>query len=99
MRQKRGNAADRAGLAFAVVQRHAAFRRGVKFQNPRQGEALLEIFPDIAPQSVAAGQTNAMSPLLRVGRGADEISAKFADILKDRAVPVDDIIPETTDGA
>ena len=44
MREERGNAPDRAGLALDVEQRKITLGRGVKFQNLRDTEPVLELF-------------------------------------------------------
>ena len=92
------NAADGADLAFDVVERDIAFGRGIKFQDARNGESLLEFFPDVGAQPIAAADAQAMRALARVSRRVDEIAGEFADILNERAVAVDDIVPELLRG-
>ena len=45
VRQERRNAADRAGLAFGIVEREIAFGRGIEFEDLRNPEAVLERRP------------------------------------------------------
>src|SRR5438270_12080973 len=60
----------------------------------RDAEALLEFGPDIAAQAIAAGEPQLMLVFLRGGRRIDEIAAELADILKERALPCDDVRPK-----
>src|SRR5439155_18157344 len=85
---------DRAGAPFAVVQREAAFGRGVVLQNLRNAEAALELFPDLRPQAVAAAQPERVPPLLRPGRGREQITAQFTDALKERAALLHEVLSE-----
>ena len=55
---------------------------------------LLEFLPDVAAQPVAASNPQPMRALARMGRRVHQITREFADILKYRAVAVDDIVPE-----
>src|SRR2546422_173597 len=98
MREERGDAPDGPGLALDVDHRHVALGRGVELQDLRNAEAGVEVVPDIGPQPVAAGQPD---PVLRlVGRAlrVDEIAAELADVLEQRAVPADHVMPELTGG-
>ena len=94
MREERRNAADRAGLAFGVVEREVAFGRRIEFQNLRDAEPALEILPDVRPQAVAAASLIRCVVLARMWRRVHQIAAKLADILEQRAVPCDDVVPE-----
>src|SRR5208282_3436672 len=92
------NAADGADLAFDVVERDSAFGRCIEFQDARNGESLLEFFPDVGAEPIAAADAQAVRALARVSRRVDEIAGQFADILNQRAVPVDDIVPKLLRG-
>jgi len=94
MREKRGDAADRAGLAVDVEHRHVALGRGVELEDPRNAEATLEGLPDVGGEPVAAAEPD---PVRRLGRrrlGVQEVSAELTDVLKERAVPADHVAPE-----
>ena len=92
------NAADGADLAFDVVERDIAFGRRIEFQDARNGESLPEFLPDVGAQPVAAADAQAMRALARVFRRVDQIAGELADILQQRAVAVDDIVPEPLRG-
>ena len=97
VRQQRGNAPNRARLALDVVKRKIAFGRGIEFEDPRDGEARLERLPDIAAQPVAAGEPEPVRGLEFGSRRVEQITAEFADILKYRALPAHDVMPELAD--
>jgi hypothetical protein len=59
---------------------------------------LLEFLPDVGAQPVAAAHPQAMRALARIFRRVEEISAQLADILKQRAIAVDDIVPKMLRG-
>src|ERR1700730_1479956 len=94
MRQERWNPADRARLAFHIVEREIAFGRRVKLQDLRNRKARLKRFPDVAAQAIAADEPKPMLAL-EFGYGRlQKIAAKFADILEQGAIPAHDIAPE-----
>src|SRR5262249_59143569 len=80
-------------------QRDVAFGRGIELDDLRNLEPPLELWPHVGAQTVAARQAQMMLPLFRTGRRVDEITAKLADILKARAVPAHDVVPELARGA
>src|SRR5215467_7186774 len=94
MREERRHPADGADLAVDVVKREVAFRRGVEFEDARDGEALLERLPYVRPQPVAASEAQAMGRLARMRRRVDEIAGELADILHQRAVEPGHVVPE-----
>ena len=61
----------------------------------RDGKARLKGFPDIAAQTVAAGQPQPMPAFEFGNRCFQEVAAEFADILEQRAVKAHDIAPES----
>ena len=94
-REIRRDTADRADLAFDVVEPDIAFRRSIKFEDAERSESI----------QISARQTSSESPLpiairslmsllLGADRRGDEIAAEFADILKRRAFPARDIVPK-----
>src|SRR5580700_4496770 len=92
MFQEWRHAADGADLALDVVERNVGLGRRIEFQDSGYLEFLLEPPPDIGAQPIAASHTQ---PMRRRGAGAvDKVSAQLADILKQRAVPIGDILPE-----
>src|ERR1700761_364357 len=98
MRQKRRNAPDRARFALDIVEREISFGRRVKFQDLRNRKSRLKIFPDVAAQAVAARESKPMPPL-EFGRGRlQQISAEFAYILEQGAVPANQVLPERAGG-
>jgi hypothetical protein len=88
------NAADRADLAFYIVERHIAFGRRVEFQDARNDKAVLKSLPDVGLQPVAAAKSQAMGAFVGMLGRVDQITAQLADILKDRAVAGEDLVPE-----
>ena len=54
MREERGNAADGADFAFDIIERDVAFSRRIEFENSRNAEPFLKLFPDVGAQPVAA---------------------------------------------
>ena len=96
--QKGRDAADGAGPALGIVKREVALGGGVELQDAGNGEAVLEGGPDIAAQAVAADHPQAMVALVRARRRRREIAAELADILEERAVPANDVVPEPAGG-
>ena len=94
MLEERRHAADGADFAVDIVQRDVAFGRRIEFQNLWNPKARLEFLPYVGAQSVAGAQPKPMCALARVRRRVDKIAAQLADILEQRAVPLDDIVPE-----
>ncbi len=90
--------ADRAGFAFEIDQRKAALAGGIEFQDLRNGEALLECGPNLGAQSVAAADPQAMPSLGGRRRLVEEITTELTDILKQRAIEADDVVPELARG-
>ena len=94
MRQQRRDPADRAGLALDIVEREIAFGRRIEFEDPRNGKTRLKGFPDVAAQSVAADQPQPVLVFEFGWRRLQQIAAKLADVLEQRAIPAHDIVPE-----
>ena len=57
-------------------------------------EAALELVPHIGPEPIAAAQPKSMLRFPRMWWAVYEIAAKLADILEERAIPLNDIVPE-----
>ncbi len=98
MGQERRHAADGADFAFDVVERDVAFGRGVKLQDLRDGEPVLEFLPNVGAQPVAAAQAKPVLLFAGLLWRIDQITAQLADILEQRAVPIDHVVPEFAGG-
>src|SRR5579859_7303140 len=98
MREIGRNAADGAGFAFDIEQRDVAFGGGVKLQYPRNAEPGFESVPNIRPEPVPAAHPNVVLRLKRVRFGMQQVTAQFTDVLEQRAVPADDVVPEPAGG-
>src|SRR5487761_20339 len=94
LRQKGRDPTERTRFAFTVVECETSFRRGVKLQNARYAEALFKGAPDIRPQSVAATESQAMGGLKRMRWASHQKPAQLSNILEQRAIPGDDLVPE-----
>ena len=94
MREERRDAADGAGLAFHIEHRDVALGRGVELQDLRNTKPPLELGPDVGPQAVAAAHPDPVLRLMRIGLGLQQVAAQLADILEQRALPADDLVPE-----
>jgi hypothetical protein len=94
MREVAGYVADGSALALNVEQRHAAFGGGIKLEDLRNAEAILECVPNLRRQSIAAGQADAMFDFFGRSFRVQKIAAELADVLEQRAVPAGDIAPE-----
>ena len=94
MGEERRHAADGADFAFDIVERNVALGRRIELQDLRDGEPVLEFLPDVGAQPVAAAQAKPMLFFARLFRRIDQIAAQLADILEQRAVPIDDVVPE-----
>ena len=92
--QEGWNAADRSDAALAVVEREAALRGRVVLQNLGDAESRLEGLPNLRAQSVAAAQAQRMLRLVGLRRPGEQIAAQLTDVLKERALVGDDILPE-----
>ena len=93
-----GQPAHCAFLSVEIEQRDVALGRRIELDDLRNLEPPLELRPHVGAQAVAARQAQMMLPLFRSGRRVDEITAKLADILKARAVPAHDVVPELARG-
>ena len=98
MRQQRRDPTDRAGFSFDVEQRKITFRGGVEFEDLRNRKPPGERLPDVAAQSVADGQPQPVSDLQVGRRRLQQVAAKLADILEDRAVETHDVAPKIRGG-
>ena len=98
MREEPRDAADRAGLALEIEHRDVALGRRVELEDVRDPEPLLEMLPHVGPQAVAAGKAQPMRGLARMRRRVHQITAQFADVLEDGAVPARDVVPEFARG-
>ena len=96
--EERRNAADRADLSFHIVKRHVAFGRRVELEDARNDKAVLKLLPDVGLQTVAAAKPQAMGAFVGMRGRVDQITAQLADILEDRAVAGEDVIPEVPHG-
>src|ERR1700760_1492835 len=94
MREQRGDSADRAGLALDIVEREIAFGRRIEFEDPRDRNPRLELLPDVAAQTVAAGEPQPMLAFELRCRRFQQITAELADILEQRAIEAGDVLPE-----
>jgi uncharacterized protein YaaN involved in tellurite resistance len=54
--------------------------------------------PHLDLETIAATQSELVASLERMWRTTDEISAKFADILKESALPLKDVVPKAGRG-
>ena len=93
-----GDVADGAALSLDVEERDAAFGGGIELEDLRNAEAVLEGVPDFGGETVAAGEADAMLILGWRWRGVQQIAAEFADVLKERAIPTDNVGPELRGG-
>ena len=96
--EKRRDAADRAGLPLGVVEREGAFGCRVEFEDGGDREAFLEGLPNVRPQPVAAADPQPMLALSGARRRGQKIAAELADILEQRAIEADDVVPELPGG-
>src|SRR6185437_201008 len=94
MRQEGRYASDRSWAPFAVVQRETAFGGGVILQDARDAETLLECFPNIRSQAIAAAEAQRMLSVQRLRWTAHQVAAQLADILEESATLLDDVPPE-----
>ena len=93
-REVRRDAADRADLAFDVVEPDVALGRSIEFEDTERSEPIDERPPHFLRKPVADCDPQAVRLLRGSDRRGDEIAAEFADILKGRAFPACDIVPE-----
>ncbi len=98
MRQQRRNPADRARLALDIVQREIALGRRVELEYSGNRKARLKGLPDISAQTIAASEPKPMLTFVFGRRRFQKITAEFADILEQRAIPAHDILPEGARG-
>jgi hypothetical protein len=88
------NVADGTALSLHVEQRNVAFGRGVELEDLRNAEAVFEGIPDIGSQSIPARKADTMMRFICRWTGMQQVPAEFADVLKQRAVPANDLVPE-----
>ena len=93
-REVRRDPANRSDLAFDVVEPDVAFRRSIKFENADWSESVENGAPNLLRKPVADREPQPVSLLLRATWRGDKIAAEFADILKRRALPARDVVPE-----
>ena len=96
MGEKGWDAANRAGFALEIEERDVALGRGVELENPGNAETVLEVVPDVGPQPVTAAHPEPVPGLVRLRLRVQQIAAKLADVLEQRALPPDDVWPEVT---
>ncbi len=94
MRKIAGNMADGSALALHIEQGDISFGGGIKFEDLRNAEAILECVPNLQRHAIAARETNPMRGLKFRRRGVKEIPAKLPYVLKQCAVPAHKVIPE-----
>ena len=85
VREKRRDPADRARLAFAVVQRKIAFGGRVIFEDPRDAKAALKVFQTSGRRPLPQAMRSRCSAFARCCGAIDQIAAKLADVLEQRA--------------
>src|ERR1700723_978715 len=98
MREVTRNVADGAALSLHIEKGNVAFGGGVKLEDLGNAEAVFEGIPNIGSQSIPARQPNPMLRFIRRRRGLQQVPAQFADVLKQRALPANDLVPELTGG-
>src|SRR5438552_15932346 len=96
MSEKGWDAANRGGFALEIEERDVALGRGVELENPGNAETVLEVVPDVGPQPVTAAHPEPVPGLVRLRLRLQQIAAKLADVLEQRALPPDDVWPEGT---
>src|SRR5207237_967984 len=89
------DAVDGLWLVVDIKGRKVSFSGGVELQHLWDTEPVPEVVPYIGSQSIAAAQPYAMFDVMRVEVGVQEVTAQFADILEQRAVPARDVVPES----
>src|SRR5580692_8706744 len=92
------NVADGTALSLHVEQRNVAFGGGVELEDLRNAEAVFEGIPNVGSQPIPARQADLMLPFIRRWASLQQVPAEFADVLKQRALPADDLVPEVTGG-
>ena len=89
-----GDAADRADLAFDVVEPDVALGRGIELEDAQRSKSIQEGLPNVARKPVADRDPGTMRLLGRPDRGDKEIAAELAYVLEGRAFPSHDVGPE-----
>jgi len=94
MSQVGGNMTDSSPLAFDVEKRNATLGSGIELEDLGDAKALFKAVPHLGGQAVAASHSDPMLVVFCRRRGMEQVAAEFADVLEQRAVPTDYVVPE-----